>query len=731
MRGHEAWRARFGTVAGPSLLGPAVLVGLAVLAGCDKGAIPRPFLGGAASNIPAITIPGVVLQVPSGGRGDVQAIRGPGLWSVMLQRRLAARPFVDGGGFTEDVDLTALAGGATFLFSLAAWDARPGDAATCAAQDGAAYSLGIAGTGADLVAVNETPGSAVAGPGGFTGAPLVTAPANPALAPPVALRAAYDNDFLYLLATWADPSGTASLSKGDWRVANLSRFGEEDSLAILFGLNDPAFGAGGQGCAGACHADGNGTRLRSSQPGASLDLWHWQAARSDPLHLADDQHVIYDAPGGTAPTRIGDFGRAPSFPNEDAGKTAPLFEAEGGWQALHLFAAQRPLDAVRPFNPDLPAKDGDTIRGWVQQAPSGSRSDLAAQSSFTLDVQKVPPEGRWRVEITRPLVVGDELVHVGGHDYHEDVQFAGLASGTTYDFSAAVLDAQPGFNVTMWCQDVQAWSLGNETSFADLRAVNETPAGAFAGPGGFTGTPIVTQATTLTQTLCPTFATDFVPITIWAAYDGTNLYLLAEWRDKTDSENTDKTEWSYNAALGRWIPGGVSDDLLAIMWDVDTSNFGAPSGIPGIRVGCNNMCHPAEVPGNTGRMRTPNPGESIDLWVWQAGRGNVLGAADDYHLIWDEVTQGVVPPGGPECIPLAGLPDCDPDPACDPTANPTPPCCCRVTRVGDEGRAPAFSNLDTQQNRPAWMGGWQAPLDPTASLVNAPYQFRRAVPYVP
>ena len=102
-------------------------------------------------------------------------------------------------------------------------------------------------------------------------------------------------------------------------------------------------------------------------------------------------------------------------------------------------------------------------------------------------------------------------------------------------------------------------------------------------------------------------------------------------------------------------------------------------------------CHPGELPGNGGRMRTNQPGESLDLWRFEASRSRALGFGEDMHLLYD--------------TPEGGL----------------------ATRVPDAGRAGALRNLDTGSGLPAFMsdlgGGVSSPFllrAPPGTLVATP-----------
>jgi mono/diheme cytochrome c family protein len=116
-------------------------------------------------------------------------------------------------------------------------------------------------------------------------------------------------------------------------------------------------------------------------------------------------------------------------------------------------------------------------------------------------------------------------------------------------------------------------------------------------------------------------------LTLKAAYDDTNLYILAEW---TDSDlNLDRRRWLYDgptdplkageSALG-WT-SQLNDDKIGFAFEIDaaSSAFGDFA-----TVGCAAACHDA---GGGIDMR-PAVGK-VDIWHWKMSRSEPLGYVND------------------------------------------------------------------------------------------------------
>jgi hypothetical protein len=260
---------------------------------------------------------------------------------------------------------------------------------------------------------------------------------------------------------------------------------------------------------------------------------------------------------------------------------------------------------------------GDTIPGYTLKAPTGSRADLPASSRYE--------NGRWTVLFTRGLATAWP---------DQDIQFSGLASGSTYTFSVAVLDnAGGGFDQTMTGQHCAPFTLGNEGTAADLRA-RSTAAAPSSDPANPNWGPMLLKPA---GSGIPGTATG-AAVELRAAYDAANFYLLAIWEDATES--TFRESWIFDGSTwtrrlirgndGSWATIDADgsqwdEDRLAIWWDINVTNFST--------LGCMALCHQM-------RMGSLTLGERSDLWHWKASRTAPMGFTDDQRLN-DGVFEGV------------------------------------------------------------------------------------------
>lgn len=148
-------------------------------------------------------------------------------------------------------------------------------------------------------------------------------------------------------------------------------------------------------------------KLRAA--GYFLDLWHWRAARSNPVNLSDDQFI--------AEGRLSDKGKSPYSTNWDGGKKQPklMFDAaKAGHKALrwedivagkisqesnHALRA----DLAAPFDPNAGWKDGDVIPRRIVQPSDGSRGDIKVAGKARW------ADGFWDVTLVRKMDTGNKL----------------------------------------------------------------------------------------------------------------------------------------------------------------------------------------------------------------------------------------------------------------------------------------------------------------------------------
>lgn len=230
------------------------------------------------------------------------------------------------------------------------------------------------------------------------------------------VKAAYDENNIYLLVKWQDPTGTENISKsrlsysaGDssWKKSKEN----EDRVFFLFNINATDFDAG---CAVYCHVGNpawdrtHDSRMGTNHPGESIDVWHWKATRTNPMGHADDKHwvdltsaneIVYEGEN-VLKTRLADSGSGFDSGNSKDGLPKYMHKNDPGASVDFLFEA----DAVA-FNPKANWSDGDTIPGYIAKAGTGSEADVIAKSSYS--------GGTWLVEFQRSLITNNP----------DDVQF--------------------------------------------------------------------------------------------------------------------------------------------------------------------------------------------------------------------------------------------------------------------------------------------------------------------
>ncbi len=229
------------------------------------------------------------------------------------------------------------------------------------------------------------------------------------------VKAAYDDNNIYFLVKWQDPTGTESIHKNmlTYNAADKTwkKSGNEDRVYFLFNISATDFNGG---CAVYCHVGNpdwdvtHDSRMGTNNPGETIDVWHWKAARTNPKGHADDKHwvdlteadeIVYE--GETVlKTRLADSGSGFDSGNADAGLPKYMHKNDPGANVDFLFTE----DAVT-FDPNADWSDGDTIPGYVLKEGSGSRADVVTMATYS--------GGTWVVEFKRSLATNNP----------DDVQF--------------------------------------------------------------------------------------------------------------------------------------------------------------------------------------------------------------------------------------------------------------------------------------------------------------------
>jgi hypothetical protein len=123
-------------------------------------------------------------------------------------------------------------------------------------------------------------------------------------------------------------------------------------------------------------------------------------------------------------------------------------------------------------------------------------------------------------------------------------------------------------------------------------------------------------------------------------HDGTNLYLLFEWEDDTDSQ--ERESWFFNSITSKWQQENKYANHKNDKFYEDKFGFMFPIGSPeGFAGGtCTVTCH--------GNLTDPQPGEKVtrhymknegeltDFWHWKRDRHALAEACDDGFVQWED-----------------------------------------------------------------------------------------------
>ncbi len=121
-------------------------------------------------------------------------------------------------------------------------------------------------------------------------------------------------------------------------------------------------------------------------------------------------------------------------------------------------------------------------------------------------------------------------------------------------------------------------------------------------------------------------------VTLKAVYTDTDVFFLAEWRDKTQSYQRfpwkKQSDGSWKKLVDPNDKGNDSnmyyEDKLAMLWNINIAGFES--------TGCMVACHAGESGKPFGNKYTANPGELGDLWHWKSVRTGPVGQIDDQYV---------------------------------------------------------------------------------------------------
>ncbi|MFQ5639483.1 MAG: ethylbenzene dehydrogenase-related protein, partial [bacterium] len=442
--------------------------------------------------------------------------------------------------------------------------------------------VALSGVGMDvfsqtsLTATEGTPTlDGVESPGEWTSGMITTAKG-------LTIKSMIDDQYLYVLATWMDATSTENVAKNQWSFdgASWSQSGDEDRVGIIWDMGQN--GAEGANCASMCHFP-----IMNTATG-KVDVWHWKAARTNPLGFADDKHWLTDGRHGDAGSGI-DSKNSPmgsGFPSfmgaQDPGANLDFLlgdlDALNGFDPFGVIAGT--ADTTVAFDSTAVFATGAVIPGRILSMPTGNRASVQAAGKYD--------NGKWTVEFRR-------LVESDADDFQ-------VVRGGSVQFTTEIFDNEgsthlnDGFDTTVFTLNFPA-APGAGTS---LTATIGTPTlDGVASPGEWTSDMITTSK----------------GLTIKSMIDENNLYVLATWMDATSTENVAKNQWSFDGAS--WSQSG-DEDRVGIIWDM------GQNGAEGAN--CASMCHFPIMNTATGK---------VDVWHWKAARTNPLGFADDKHWLTD------------------------------------------------------------------------------------------------
>ena len=160
--------------------------------------------------------------------------------------------------------------------------------------------------------------------------------------PELKLKAAYDNENLYILAEWTDPQINLSFKNwyfngpGDILKSSESSNGwtsqrNSDGIALAFEIDQAAGPAGNfvtVGCAASCHSAGINSNMRPDV--GKIDFWNWKLARSG-MGYAQDMVAIKDSLADDSGTKLYERNSIGS-----TNRSGPAYEWNGTSQDITL-----------------------------------------------------------------------------------------------------------------------------------------------------------------------------------------------------------------------------------------------------------------------------------------------------------------------------------------------------------------------------------------------------------
>jgi hypothetical protein len=247
----------------------------------------------------------------------------------------------------------------------------------------------------------------------------------------VKLRVLYDNEKVYFLAQWNDPTKSErrfpfqKQADGTWKqlVDPNDKGGDdnqyyEDKFAMIWAIKSPSIEK--SGCFAGCHlGEGKPYGNKYLPAGETGDIWHWKSIRTGSVGQIDDQYLDdtkYDKEKSPEAGRKSDAKTGGGYADNKLVNGKPQWAKKGNTPAPPYYI----LDSEKePFD-DSKYKAGDEVPGILVAPFTGDRGDLPAAATWE--------NGFWTLEWSRKLVTGSPT----------DVQFDDLKK--KFAFGVAVFD---------------------------------------------------------------------------------------------------------------------------------------------------------------------------------------------------------------------------------------------------------------------------------------------------
>jgi Ethylbenzene dehydrogenase/Planctomycete cytochrome C len=632
------------------------------------------------------TIPGWVQQLPQAGRGEVLAssVHADGRWTVLLSRPLRTRPRDMRFSFAVMDDGIAHVGKPLLRFTADPSVVPFSEVVVCrSVPNGMIVPDGVMNAA-------EWPATALS----FiplTDQDSLPTGAYPPTAPTVMFAAsAYDDEYVYFVFQWTDPSASqsdlgpqlqwngTSWTRRPHRANDFNENGlidpfeaplftaaaeDEDRLALFFPVHDAtgAFQTGAAGCATSCHQNLGLDPIGSEAVHAWLladdrtDAWVWRASSTAPARLADDLRLGFADPAlgksGGGSGFAADAGNPP-FVTQDLLNPASMFAAP---PAGHAFLVEGPLQFGATTEPNFPViptvpttaapYDGLNFNGsgsppatWTGVPPFFGNDFLppfvqrmATDGRADVETGSTFAANKWTVEFRRRRTTRD----LTGAPRSDDVQFDEDApfKKEAFDVTSAAL----GLPFSVATTDRASGHGTRETLYpGPLRmSQDETLAGPVLSTdlllhdygAGFLPASAADFTDPRETRPAPSAGTDVNLVLKAGTNGGQTLFVLAQWDDPVPDWNRDG--WSWDGFF--WTRGGLEDELR-FLWNATVPRDAFVSG-----GGCAYLCHgpagPLGAP-SAAHFSTAAINEAADVWRWMAGRGGPISVADDETADW-------------------------------------------------------------------------------------------------